>query len=192
MKRREINGQLILIITGFFIGILYTVLSKGDLTGFSDYMGEKNLIEVSFCHINTSHYLLYLLKRRGMLVGIMLLALFSYASIYLVSLLLVLLGFGLSTMFLFLVMNYKIKGILFFIAFFFPQILFYGPVLSEFFQGLLQLSLEKREHNHDRNQTAVKHISLKKVGKLFIVSIIGMLTECYVNPIIVKIILKII
>ena len=91
-----------------------------------------------------------------------------------------------------LVVKYKLKGIGIFLGLLFPQHLIYLPLLF----GWIYYFIVMHERNFSRKGNyGKKAFGGGGFGKEFVklggVTIIGILLECYVNPIIIKFCLKI-
>ena len=116
----------------------------------------------------------------------------AVAGKYLLSGFLMLFGCSMGSMLSVLILRYGIKGMLLFFSLIFPQDFVYLPamfgwvaVLAEWNEKLLggKSVIYRRGEEKRRN--------FKRIFLLFVVTIIGILLECYVNPLLVKFCLKI-
>ncbi len=191
MKSQENQKQFVFFLAGFLLGVLYIYFS-GEYKGEgADFFSIQNLMQIRYMEIVQEEYFIYLLKKRAgvlLILGILSLAL---AGKYLLAVFLMLFGCSMGSMLSVLIMRYGLPGMLLFVGFIFPQDLVYIPavfgwvaLLTEWNEGMFG----RRNVMHRRGYG--KHMGMKRLLVLSGVTIIGILLECYVNPIIVNWCLK--
>lgn len=191
MKSQENQKQFVFFLAGFLLGVLYIYFS-GEYKGEgADFFSIQNLMQIRYMEIVQEEYFIYLLKKRAgvlLILGILSLAL---AGKYLLAVFLMLFGCSMGSMLSVLIMRYGLPGMLLFVGFIFPQDLVYIPavfgwvaLLTEWNEGMFG----RRNVTHRRGYG--KHMGMKRLFVLSGVTIIGILLECYVNPIIVNWCLK--
>lgn len=193
MEKKSI--QLICVLIGFMIGALYIYFCGGNSFGGNEMLGLQSIIGLAYSDIQLKKYLIYLLKRRiGIIIFVGVMALTSAGNIFMGGFCLFF-GIGTGSMISVAIMHYGIKGILVFLAFTMPQMLFYIPAFSRWITWFSELRLGL--HKKRKKQFDITYYETKKVVKykfligMLVFTIIGLLVECYVNPFFVKKIIKI-
>lgn len=190
MKQKESGRQFAFWLAGFVIGVLFSYFSAGDLKQMQKYMGMQNLMEIAVCQLNMKNYLYYLLRRRGLLLLVLMFAAMTFMGRYVLSAFLMFLGISMGTTAMFLLIHYGGKGILLFLALFFPQIICYVPAVYYAVRLLSQLHGRVFSEPGGRQLLTEKRLTSRQIFRAVGVTIIGLLTECYVNPIFVKFVIK--
>ena len=136
-------------------------------------------------------YFLYLLKRRGLLgLGMVLIGMTAAGQLLLAGIVMYF-GMSIGGMLSVMILRYGWKGIMLGLGFCLPQDLFYIPAGS---MGISLMAAYGRKKN-DRLQIyhtgEKKKNQLRRILSVLGVTIIGILAECYVNPLLVKTVLKI-
>lgn len=167
---------LLFLMAGFFIGIIYANTISRDYVDAIGIFNEYFLKQYTKTDVNTKEYIWYLSKLR--FVPMLLLSGLGLTKLRKG----VVLGFLVWTGFLggLIVASSIIKlgiiGVPFCITAFFPQLLFYGAAYV-----ILLWSIY--EYPRTRWNTT-------KVMIIFLITIIGVLAECHINPILLKMFLK--
>lgn len=192
MKLQNRQTQFVFFLAGFLLGIIY-IYFAGDKSGEGvDLFSVQNLMQFQYQDIKYEHYLGYLLRKRvSVLLGLVILSL-AVAGKYLLSGFLMLFGCSMGSMLSVLILRYGIKGMLLFFALIFPQDFVYLPVVFGWVATLTDWNdklLGGGNAVYRRGREKSKNIT--RFFLLIGVTIIGILLECYVNPLIVKICLKI-
>ena len=178
MRLHKNKGQLLIIFlaVGFFIGIIYeNVISRGSVT-FSELFLRSNLERCLQTNVIGEKYLWYVVKARTIILATMcILGCCRWKKCFAI-LCLTICGFFAGMMSVVAVMQLGIMGILLCVAAIFPQGLFYVMGYSILF--LYWFRYPESRWNR---------------AKLLFVSIMflsGIVLEVYVNPILVKFIIK--
>ena len=178
LKYKNKNQLLmILLVVGFFIGVIYEniIFKKNFVT--TEIFSKSNLQRFLQTDVIAEKYFWYVIKDRVFsLLLICVLSCVKWKKLF-VSLCLILIGFFAGTFCVASVLYLGIKGILLCIAGLFPQMLFYG-----FLYGMLFIYWF---HYPARQWNRTKTLFI------FILFIIGLVLEIYVNPLVVKYVISI-
>lgn len=192
MRSQENHRQFVFFLAGFLLGVLYIYFS-GDYKGEgTDFFSIQNLVQIRYTEVVYEEYFVYLLKKRvGVLLVLGVLSL-ALAGKYLLSGFLMLFGCCLGSMLSVLIMRYGLSGMLLFAGLVFPQNFIYIPAVF----GWVALLTEWNEGVFGRRKTLYRKgygrgAGIKQILVLCGVTIIGILLECYVNPVVVNWCLKI-
>lgn len=168
---------IVLLVVGFFIGVIYeNIVSKSQGATMELFL-KSNLQRYLQIDVIAEKYFWYVIKDRVFcLLLICVLSCVKWKKLF-VSLCMILIGFFTGTFCVASVLHLGIKGILLCIAGFFPQMLFYG-----FSYGMLFIYWF---HYPARQWNRVKTLFI------FILFMIGLVLEIYVNPLVVKYIIRI-
>ncbi len=187
------NKQLIIFLIGICGGIVLANLGKSELLSGSALLEEDALMQVRYAVIDSGALFFYLLRQRLGEAGFLLLlsttflglaAVWFYAFSYGVSL-----GFLLTT----LLIGHGPKGILLMLAGLFPQMLVYVPVWA------LVLALAERTCrrlyylNGNSGLAGLKRMWIHltaQAGLLLFLLAVGCGLEAYVNPYLVRMVLR--
>lgn len=186
MRSKEEHRQLIFFLSGFLIGVLYIYFVGDEGAGGTDFLSLQNLMQVKYMDIAYEEYFWYLLKKRlGILFLLFAVALALPGKILLFGFLMVF-GCSMGSMLSVLILRYGLKGLLLFFALIFPQDLIYLPAIF----GWVAVFTEWNEKLFGIRSRLEKRRKFLRISALLGVTIIGIIVECYVNPIIVKWCLK--
>lgn len=187
MNIGNVQKQVVLFLAGFVLGVLYIYMIGCRET---DFLGIQSLMQISFLEIGYREYFFYLLKRRGFLVaGMVLIGMTAGGQLFLAG---VVMYFGMSIggMLSVMILRYGWKGILLSLGFCLPQDLFYIPAGSMGIRLLMSWGGQKSDRLQTYYTGGKKRKQFKRILSVLGVTIIGIVTECYVNPILVKTVLK--
>ena len=191
---RLANKQLILFIIGICGGILLANLVKSELLSGTELLGENALLQVRYAVIDSKSLFLRLLGQRlGEAILLMLLsttflglaAVWFYAFRYGLSL-----GLSLTV----LLAEHGIRGLLLLVAGLLPQMLVYVPVWA------LLLALAERTCrrlyylNGNEGLAGLKRMGIHlsaQTGLLLFMLAVGCWLEAYVNPYLLRLVVKI-
>lgn len=190
MRQKEISRQIAFLFVGLWIGILFAYLSDGEIAQMKEYMGLQNLIHVAYYQMDYSEYLIFLVRRRGLLVLVLLFGAMTLMGKYVMSAFVMFLGISMGTTVTFLILHYNMRGLFFFFALLFPQILCYAPAVYEYVSFLCGLHDRVFQNGNMLQIPQKNRVTQKNLLKIIGVTIIGMILECYVNPSIVKFMVK--
>lgn len=179
------HRQLVLFLAGFLMGVLYIYIMGYFQGEDTDFLSVNNLMQIMYTDIEYKEYFVYLIKKRAGLLLAMILASLALPGKLLLSGFLMFFGCSMGSMLSTLVMRYGLKGILLFLSLIFPQYLIYIPVI---FGWIYVLTHFNNYIFHEKNSYRNGLSPYQILGKMILLSgvtIIGLLLECYVNPIIV-------
>ena len=173
MIRSISKNQLLMIVlaVGFFVGIIYE-----NYVQSIHFFEKEQLCLLYDLNVETKEYFLYIFKIRFLtMIGLWWIGSFRWRKI------LILLIFGWSGFFfgrilVSAILANGVRGIFIGIAAFFPHMLFY---LCAFLIVLLH-AYEERKRNWKKKQIAV----------IILIFVLGICSEVYVNPIILKLVIK--
>lgn len=184
----KVQKQVILFLAGFVLGVLYIYMIGCRET---DFLGIQSLMQISFLEIGYREYFLYLLKKRGLLgIGIVLIGMTAAGQLLLAGIVMYF-GMSIGGMLSVMILRYGWKGILLSLSFCLPQDLFYIPAGSMGISLLAARGGQKSDRMPGYHMGEKKKNRLKQIFLMLGVTIIGILAECYVNPMLVKTVLKI-
>ena len=191
---RLANKQLILFIIGICGGILLANLVKSELLSGTELLGENALLQVRYAVIDSKSLFLRLLGQRlGEAILLMLLsttflglaAVWFYAFRY---------GLSLGLLLTVLLAEHGIRGLLLLVAGMLPQMLVYVPVWA------LLLALAERTCrrlyylNGNEGLAGLKRMGIHlsaQTGLLLSMLAVGCWLEAYVNPYLLRLVVKI-
>ena len=179
MRTYRNRGQLLLlfIAVGFLVGIIYQNVVSGNQMISTDLFLQSNLERFLHTDVVVEKYLWYVLKERILLLGLIFILGCLKWKKFVVTLCLGLAGFVMGVLTVSAVLQLGMKGILFCMAGLLPQGIFYGIVCSVLF--VYWYWFPARQWNH------VKTIFV------IIMFLVGVIVEAYVNPLLVKWVIKI-
>lgn len=188
MNIGKVQKQVVLFLAGFVLGVLYIYMIGCQET---DFLGIQSLMQISFLEIGYRDYFLYLLKRRGLLgIGIALIGMTAAGQLFLAGIVMYF-GMSIGGMLSVMILRYGWKGILLSLSFCLPQDLFYVPAVSMGISLLAACGGQKSDRLQVYHTGEKKRNRVKKIFFVLGVTIMGILAECYVNPLLVKTVLKI-
>ena len=191
---RLANKQLILFIIGICGGILLANLVKSELLSGTELLGENALLQVRYAVIDSKSLFLRLLGQRlGEAILLMLLSttflglaeVWFYAFRY---------GLSLGLLLTVLLAEHGIRGLLLLVAGLLPQMLVYVPVWA------LLLALAERTCrrlyylNGNEGLAGLKRMGIHlsaQTGLLLFMLAVGCWLEAYVNPYLLRLVVKI-
>ena len=191
---RLANKQLILFIIGICGGILLANLVKSELLSGTELLGENALLQVRYAVIDSKSLFLRLLGQRlGEAILLMLLsttflglaAVWFYAFRY---------GLSLGLLLTVLLAEHGIRGLLLLVAGLLPQMLVYVPVWA------LLLALAERTCRRlyylsgNEGLAGLKRMGIHlsaQTGLLLFMLAVGCWLEAYVNPYLLRLVVKI-
>jgi hypothetical protein len=177
MRTRN-KSQLLLIFlaVGFLVGILYRNIISGREMITTELFLKSNLQRYLHTNIIAEKYLFYVVKERLFLFGVILLLGCIRWKKVVVGICISVTGFIMGVLTVSAILQLGIKGIFFCLTALFPQSIFYGCAVS--IMLVYWYWYPKRPWNR------VKTIFV------ILIFILGILMEVYVNPILVKWVIK--
>lgn len=185
LKTQEMHRQLVLFLAGFLVGVLYIYVTGYFQGEDTDFLSVNNLMQIMYTDINYKEYFLYLVKKRAGVLFFLVLVSLALPGKYLLAGFLMFFGCSVGNMLSVLIMRYGLKGILLFLALIFPQDIIYIPVL---FGWVYLLTHFNESIFYGQNRYRYRLSKYQILGKMIVlcgVTIIGLIFECYVNPMIV-------
>lgn len=188
------NKQLILFIIGICGGILLANLVKSELLSGTELLGENALLQVRYAVIDSKSLFLRLLGQR--LGEAILLILLSTTFLGLAAVWFYAFRYGLSLGLLLTVLlaEHRVRGLLLLVAGLLPQMLLYVPVWA------LLLALAERTcrrlyyMNGNEGLAGLKRMGIHlsaQTGLLLFMLAVGCWLEAYVNPYLLRLVVKI-
>lgn len=188
------NKQLILFIIGICGGILLANLVKSELLSGTELLGENALLQVRYAVIDSKSLFLRLLGQR--LGEAILLILLSTTFLGLAAVWFYAFRYGLSLGLLLTVLlaEHGVRGLLLLVAGLLPQMLLYVPVWA------LLLALAERTcrrlyyMNGNEGLAGLKRMGIHlsaQTGLLLFMLAVGCWLEAYVNPYLLRLVVKI-
>lgn len=185
MKTQEMHRQLMFFLSGFLIGVLYIYIMGYLQGGDPDFLSINNLLQIVYMDMDYKEYFLFLVKKRaGVLLSMVLTSLALPGRILLTGFLM-LFGCSVGSMLSVLIMRYGLRGIFLFLALIFPQDTVYIPVLFGWIKLLTEFNNQLFHRQGLYGYGIANHRFWGNGALLFGVTIIGLILECYVNPLIV-------
>lgn len=173
MRMQESGKHFVLYyMLGFFAGIMYANLLAKDYIASMGILNEFFLNQYSADEINTAEYLWYVTRIR--VFPVLLLGAFGCSNVRkgAVAAFLLWTGFSSGLIFTSAVMKMGIKGIILCLIALIPQFLFYAA-------GYLALLWYLYEYPRI-------HWNLMKTAVFLLLLAVGILLECYVNPVLMQ------
>lgn len=174
------DSRVLVFLTGFCLGMVFFYLSGIKMIGeerFPLACSTDNIARLSDFHFYTAGLFEYVtLKRLGQLIVLLICAtsflrgIFSYAILGWS-------GFEIGIVLFSFVYQYGLKGLLFAVMLFIPQGIFFG---------LSFLLLFDKSWAGDKKDYHNRLTKMKKTGVILLLWGLGILTEVYINPEIVK------
>lgn len=180
MRTYKIKNQLLILflVVGFLSGILYANVVSGNGVFLSELLKKTTLHQMGQVEIIHEEYFWYIAKERCYYLGILfVLACLKWKKI-LVGTILGVSGFLYGVLMVLAVLQLGIKGILFCLFGLLPQMIFYGMAY-----GVL---LSYWYYFPERKWSRMKTIFV------IVMFSVGIITEVYINPLLVKGIVRII
>ena len=177
--RYQDKNQLLIILlaVGFFIGVIYENIISKNMVIITEIFSKGNLQRYLQTDIIAEKYFWYVIKYRVLLLFLLCsLSCIKWKKILVVCCLL-LTGFFTGSFCVASVLQLGAKGLLLCLLGLFPQMLFYGCVYGILFIHWFHYP----ERHWNRTKTLFS----------IVLFVIGILSEVYVNPILIKIIIRI-
>jgi hypothetical protein len=185
------NKGILCFAAGILAGGLYAGFFYGQGKEMYDCLSMQHLLQLQYTEIVYRDYFSFLFRKRLLTVLVFLFAGISTSGKYLLAILFFVLGCSLGGIVTTLAMEYGGKGVALAFSLCIPQDFFYFPALFQ-----IGRIMEQPKHGAWGTRGAgfgrkQKRLRLLWNGIVCIgVTIIGLLMECYVNPIAVKFCLK--
>lgn len=190
---RFVNKQLIMFIIGICGGILLASLIKSELLLGTELLGENALLQTRYAVIDSNSLFLHLLGRRLGEAALFVLLSTTFLGLAAVWFYAFRYGLSLGLLLTALFSEYGLKGIVLLVAGLLPQALVYVPA------WLFLLALGERTcrrlyyMNGNEGLVGLKRIGIRlsaQAGLLLFVLAVGCLLEAYINPWLLRLVLK--
>ncbi len=184
---------------GFFIGVFLINIWKDIFITGTGFLDEEMLFQIKYTQIDTDRFFAYVLKQRTILFVCLALGATTYLGLVMVYGSLCWFGFMGGAFMATVSVRYGFKGILLLIGAFMPQYLVYVPVFWLLLCWCYNICCTmyfpaKIWNGQDKKYKSKKTFVFVQGGYLvvlFLVVIIGIFMESYVNPIFLTKLLKI-
>lgn len=191
MKSQGQQRYVVFFLAGFLLGVLYIYFTEDYKGDGMDFFSVRNILDLRYAEIVYKDYFWFLLKKRTALLLVLGILALALAGKYLLLGFLMLFGCSMGSMLSVLILRYGLKGILLFAAFIFPQNALYIPAVF----GWVYLLSMRNEAMFGRRAEIWRggkyRGGIRQIFLLSVVTIIGIILECYVNPALVSWCLKI-
>lgn len=190
MKQKRYSIYVIFFVVGMFLGVLVANLLWDEQDKLKDYIGLTNMMRIVVMKIDTAEYIKYLFAKRMAVALVLFLCTMTIIGSYLFPAFIMYLGICFGNTLSYLISQYHIRGCGLLFALIFPQMFFYIPAIIGYLDVLTALHYKIFEKPNMLYLHQKKQFNFIKLGKIVGVTIIGIVLECYVNPIFVKIMIK--
>lgn len=193
MKNRRLDSIFLIMLFGVAFGMLLIVLLNEFSMKWHSFITVEVLVKTAFLRINYTMYLLYLLKKRLGFIGLLFIARKLDQTDLIFKMILFLCGIAIGNCICSVIFTYQVKAIWVLMGMLFPHFLFYIWAMIEFSKRVMRKKWDKiewsKDNFRDKKMRKNRKKREKKNGYIW-VTIIGLLTECYVNPIFLRFIVK--
>ena len=193
-RRKLLKGKLplaYLFLAGMLLGIIIVNAGKEILLDKTGLLGEESLYHMKYMTIDTKALFWHVMGTRLKDIAILAVLATTYLGLVVICVKAVWYGTAAGIFLGASVMQYGIKGILLAVTGVLPQYILYVPVLFWFLVWCEQICrgiyFQKSAFLNNRREIVIKLLQLLVI---VIVVIIGCILESYVNPIMLKKLLK--
>lgn len=184
--KKDASRWTVLFLFGFMVGVLFLHFLDAEHQIQSSLVNDGLLQRLGQIQLNLHGYFWYVFRERiFFLLGLIIVAT-TVVGAFVCKGFLVWYGVTLGMMLAALTIQYGIKGILLYILYAFPQVLLYIPIMMCFTQWCGELHGIVYRREGIRN----KKLFLAKITMIFIMLMIAMVLECYLNPVIVRFLIR--
>lgn len=179
---------------GIFVGILFMIFGKSILLESTGLLDEYTLYQMKYVNVDSRALFYYVLKER--FAGLMLLAIMSTTYLGLVVCAGATFWYGMCAG-LFLatsIIRYGIKGVFLVVVAIFPQYLIYIPAMLGMLlwcQRLYQIIYLDKSYGMKQPDISFLFNRLLRLGGIIALFVLGCILESFMNPVLMKGLLKI-
>ena len=182
-----VRSRVLVFMTGFCLGMIFFLWKKRYIVEESGILGQELFLQLTRINLEQYELLKYIVKCRGMQVCILILAACSRRINLMISMLLTYGGFAAAIFMLTSVYHFDMKGIVLCLLMLFPHGIFYLIFLCILFH-----KKESDDTKYYHKSRGIREKGFYKVLTeaikwvvIIILFIVGVMTECYINPILV-------
>lgn len=193
MGLKAINKQLIVFIIGVCGGILLANLVKSELLSGTEFLGENALLQARYAVIDSSSLFLSLLWQRLWEATLFILLSTTFLGLAAVWFYTCRYGFSIGLLLVALFSEHGIKGIFLLAVGLLPQALIYVPTWVFLFALGERTCRRLYYMNGNEGLGGLKRIGMRlsaQAGLLLFVLAVGCWLEAYVNPWLLRLVLK--
>lgn len=183
-----LKSRGIVFMTGFCLGMMFFLWKKKYIVNESGILGQELFLQLTRMSLEQYELLKYITKSRGIQFLILMLVSCSKRVNFLLSMLLSYGGFATALFMLTSVYRYDMKGLVLCFLLIFPHGIFYLILLIILFHKKLD---DDTKYYH--KSRGIKGIGFYKVLTeavkwvvIIIAFAVGVIAECYINPVLVK------
>ena len=175
----------------FFCGILLAnMLGSEQLKQYSIF-NEYFLKQLSYVSVNYNDLFFYIAENRGIIFCLLFLFGITKFGMPVHFLYIIWNGFSFGIAMVSLIVNFGFKGILVLCVFLFPQYLFYIPLYFMLFYFSCHWADTRKNEKYRKPLFSKTVLAVCFLGSLILLFFIGIMTESYLNPYLIKKIIKI-
>lgn len=192
MEKNRFRLMMLILLTGFLMGLFITNLQKDSLTAKDGILSSDLLFYMKYSKVETSALFCYILRERIKIVIILCVLSTTWLGMVASYTCSAWMGFSFGSLCMTSVIRYGLKGIILILAGIFPQCIVYFPaafLLLSWSRELCRVLYYTADYHGDRNRE-IRKKALQYLA-LVVVVVIGCILESYVNPGIVKGLLKV-
>lgn len=175
----------------FFFGILLANLLGVEQLKQYGILNEYFLNQLLYASVNQNDLLFYIAENRGLIFLLLLTFGVTKFGIPVHFIFIVWNGFSFGIAMVSVIVNFGFKGILILCAFLLPQYLFYIPLYFMLFFFSNHWMNVNRKDKHMQQMFTKTVWAIFFFGVMILLFVIGIMTESYMNPYIIKKIIKI-
>lgn len=191
IKTTIIKKAEIIYFLAFFCGILLAnMLGSEQLKQYSIF-NEYFLKQLSYVSVNYNDLLFYIAENRGIIFFLLFLFSITKFGMPIHFLYIIWNGFSFGIAMVSLIVNFGFKGILVLCVFLFPQYLFYIPLYFMLFYFSCHWADTRKNEKYRQPLFSKTVWAVCFFGSLLLLLFIGIMTESYLNPYLIKKIIKI-
>lgn len=191
IKTTIIKKAEIIYFLAFFCGILLAnMLGSEQLKQYSIF-NEYFLKQLSYVSVNYNDLFFYIAENRGIIFCLLFLFGITKFGMPVHFLYIIWNGFSFGIAMVSLIVNFGFKGILVLCVFLFPQYLFYIPLYFMLFYFSCHWADTRKNEKYRKPLFSKTVLAVCFLGSLILLFFIGIMTESYLNPYLIKKIIKI-
>lgn len=183
-----VRSRVLVFMTGFCLGMVFFLWKKRYIVEESGILGQELFLQLTRMSLEQYELLKYIVRNRGIQCLVLILAACSKRINLMLSAVLTYGGFTVAIFMLTSVYHYDMKGILLCLLILFPHGIFYLILLCILFH---KKNDDDTKYYHKSNGIKEKgfYKLLTEIVKwvvIIILFIVGVMAECYINPILVR------
>lgn len=196
LPRAKTNARWFLpFAAGILLGFFFFLSDRQAYIADPYFFGEDILRRFGYSSIYQKAFFWFVLSKRSKLFLSFLLS--AFTSLYPCAVVLLFGWYGMSFAMIFSILfsRFGLRGLLIMAGLFLPQILLYFPCMVQavnLFSQIYQCRKERCQIPADAQPVRISWMNLAiRIVILFVIYFFGIITECYVNPLLLKKLIKI-